>query len=78
MNVLIFFLEFIFQAKTKRIKEKPHTQESLKDKKDIESWLDQADPSLTVHELPKDPKISLRKNVLSKNNKSAEKDVRKF
>ena len=58
------------------MKEESHVQEALKDKKDIESWLDQADPSLTVHELPKDPKISFRKNVLSKNNKSSEKDVR--
>ena len=53
-----------------------NSQEALKDKKDIESWIDQADPSLTVHELPKDPKISFRKNVLNKNNKNSEKDVR--
>ena len=53
------------------------SQEALKDKKDIESWLDQADPSLTVHELPKDPQISFRKNVLTKGKKIEEKDVRK-
>ena len=40
------------------MKKELNSQEALKDKKDIESWLDQADPSLTVHELPKDPQIS--------------------
>jgi len=64
-----------YKTKTKRTKAESHVQEALKDKKDIESWLDQADPSLTVHELPKDPKISFRKNVLSKNNKTSKKDT---
>ena len=60
------------------MKKELNSQEALKDKKDIESWLDQADPSLTVHELPKDPQISFRKNVLTKNKKIEEKDVRKI
>ena len=60
------------------MKKELNSQEALKDKKDIESWLDQADPSLTVHELPKDPQISFRKNVLTKNKKKEEKDVRKM
>ena len=38
------------------------------DKKDVESWLHQADPSLTVHELPNEPQISFRKNVFVDNN----------
>ena len=68
----------IFQTKTKRMKIPLNSQDALKDKKDIESWIDQADPSLTVHELPKDPKISFRKNVLNKNDKNSEKDVRTY
>ena len=61
-------------------KEKPN-QEILNDKKDIESWLHQADPSLTVHELPTEPQISFRKNVLFNSGKTSEqkgKDVRVF
>ena len=49
------------------------------DKKDIESWLHQADPSLTVHELPTQPQISFRKNLLLNENESDKKkqsDVR--
>ena len=48
-------------------------QKILKDKKDRESWLHQADPSLTVHELPVEPQISFRKNVLLNENKTDEK-----
>ena len=58
---------------------KKFNQRILEDKKDIESWLHQADPSLTVHDLPTEPQISFRKNVLLNENKTDKKkqnDVR--
>ena len=48
------------------------------DKKDIESWMDQADPSLTVHNLPVDPQIAFRKNTLKSSEGMQEHDVRFF
>ena len=48
-------------------------QKILEDKKDIESWLHQADPSLTVHDLPNEPQISFRKNVLLNENEPDKK-----
>lgn len=50
------------KAKDKRTKEGQNQHGILKDKKDLESWLHQADPSLTVRELPTQPQISFRKN----------------
>ena len=71
----------MFQSKNEKMQEEPPNQKYLKNKKDIESWFHQADPSLTVHELPAEPQISFRKNVLlskNENNKENEKDVRLF
>ena len=38
--------------------------------------MDQADPSLTVHDLPVDPQIAFRKNTLTKSEGMEEHDVR--
>ena len=40
--------------------------------------MDQADPSLTVHDLPVDPQIAFRKNSLTKSEGMEEHDVRFF
>ena len=63
------------------MKEENPNQRILYDKKDIESWLHQADPALTVQKLPMDPQISFRKTVLSKfgkNNDKKDKNVSVF
>ena len=38
--------------------------------------MDQADPSLTVHDLPVDPQIAFRKNTLTKSEGMEQHDVR--
>ena len=38
--------------------------------------MDQADPSLTVHDLPVDPQIAFRKNTITKSEGMEEHDVR--
>ena len=40
--------------------------------------MDQADPSLTVHDLPVDPQIAFRKNPLTKSEGIEQDDVRLF
>ena len=72
---LCFINISIIKAISKRNKEDQTHQGILKDKKDIESWLHQADPSLTVRELPEQPQISFRKNShFSATNNGAEVD----
>jgi hypothetical protein len=62
------------QAKTKRMEGEKINQKIIKDKKDMESWLHQADPSLTVNELPAEPQISFRKKVrVNKNDNNVKK-----
>ena len=73
----------MFKVKAKRMKGAQKQQgHYLKDKKDIESWLHQADPSLTVHELPTQPQISFRKtnhfDATKNDGKKSDKNVRNY
>ena len=59
---IFFICNLNIKEKSNQIKQVKTQPGNLKDKKDIESWIDQADPSLTVRGLPAEPKISFRKN----------------
>ena len=77
-NIFKLIFPSNLQENLNQIKPGDSIQGIYNDKKDIESWMDQADPSLTVHDLSADPQIAFRKNTLTISEGMEEHDVRFF
>ena len=75
-NISKIILSSKFQETLNQVKPGDSIEGIYNDKKDTESWMHQADPSLTVHDLPVDPQTAFRKNTRTNSEGIEENDVR--